>query len=653
TVLMVLVLSAMSVLAVTGDVILSSASATSANPGAATTVTVSFGVTDSDSTLDTTDVTFTSSALGSGAIPAPSPSTATGLADTTGATTHTFSFTVPAGTAAGTYSGTIGATASNPGFTISGSPVSYALTVDSFGAFSLSTTSLSLSTQDDTTEETTFTVTNTGSVSLDISFAHPALEDNDQDQIAVSFKDGTTTLIGPLNLMPGQSKVITTVFTVDDKMDIDSYTGSVTVSATGAPNTVASQTISTSVEVIPELCKDGVVGDFDLSIEEPDDDEEFQPGEEMQIEVNVENNADESKDIVVEASLYNMDTGRLLARVESDSMDVDEDDDADFNLDLRAPTTDFDDSDAFKLFVVAFEDGDEDENCNYESISVDLEREEEAVVVDRLSAEPSTVECGDTALLTVDVKNVGTDEQEDVYVKMVKPELGLDWQSDPFNLDAYDDEGNDKTLTYQLELPEDAKAGTYLVSASVVFDGADQSDEETVSMTVSCGSGSGSSGSGSTASNDLDLNLAQESVTLSGKKQFALNFALVNKGDEAATGFTVDVTELGTWAKLVGLEVPAMLNPGESYNGYAYVEVSDDAAVGAHNFRLNVRHDAGLIASKLVTVNVGEASPITGGAAAETPRPGLLGDKSKLFWIVGDLVLVVLAVVFLRMLFKK
>lgn len=646
SIMVILLLSVMGVFAASSlDV--SNPNNPSVNPGAQTTVTFDVEYNGGDPAVS---VAFTSTSLVSGSNSITAPSITNLAVDNGTPASHSFAVAISSGTVAGTYSGTLSASATDSSIPITLSDVqAYTVTVNPVGAFSLSSTSMSLSTQDDVSVEQTFTVTNTGSVDLAMSFAHPVMEDNDQDQISVTFKDGSTVLAAPLNLTPGQQKTITAVFAVENKMDIDTYSGTLTVSATPASGPlVASQTIATSVEVIPEVCKDGVIGDLDLSVDNPDENDKFNPGETMNVKANVENNGDDSMRVVVEALLYNMDTGRLLASSESDAKKINDDSDEDFTVELRVPTTDFDASDSYRLFVKASEDGNEEDHCNYETVDVDLDRESDAVVVDSFAAQPESVECGSTVLLTAEVKNVGEDDQDGVYVKMMKGDLGLDWQSDSFNLDSYDDDNSDKTVTFLLKVPKDAKASSYLLSAMVYYNDGDDSDEETLPLTVTCGSGMGSVTGGAT-SGSLDLNLAQESMTLTGKK-FSLNFALVNKGSDVASGFTVDVTELGSWARLTGLEVPTMLNPGESYNGYAYFEVAEGAEAGAHNFRLNVRSNAGLMASKLVTATVGEAAPEP--VVQEAPK-GLLGDKSKLFWIIGDIVLVVLAVLFLRLLFKK
>ena len=149
------------------------------------------------------------------------------------------------------------------------------------------------------------------------------------------------------------------------------------------------------------------------------------------------------------------------------------------------------------------------------------------------------------------------------------------------------------------------------------------------------------------------MNVAQESFTLSTGKNFAVNFALVNKGTAPVTDFTVDVTELGSWGKVMGMEVPSMLNPGESYQGYAYLTLAEDAQTGVHNFRLNVRSKAGLVSSKMLSVTVTEATAPETTQPEEAKATGFLANKSKLFWIVGDIVLIILAVLFLRLVFKK
>ena len=71
--------------------------------------------------------------------------------------------------------------------------------------------------------------------------------------------------------------------------------------------------------------------------------------------------------------------------------------------------------------------------------------------------------------MIVNVLNIGEDKQEDVYVKVMNTELGLDLSSNKFDLKEYDKSDNEMSTTLNFQISEDAVAGTYQVEARVYF----------------------------------------------------------------------------------------------------------------------------------------------------------------------------------------
>jgi len=145
---------------------------------------------------------------------------------------------------------------------------------------------------------------------------------------------------------------------------------------------IASDTFKLNIEVQPELC-DITADDSDLRIDinEPEDNnEDYYPGDNIEIDVNVDNIGNDDLEIVVEACLYDED-GKEVTCQESDSQDVDENRDEDFSFDLEIPADDEDMAEGdYLLYIFAYEDKDEICTVADDVIDIDFKRENHQVI---------------------------------------------------------------------------------------------------------------------------------------------------------------------------------------------------------------------------------------------------------------------------------
>src|SRR3989338_8819568 len=265
----------------------------SGNPGDSVTFDIVY--TNTGSTAMTVSSTSTSLTSGTDTISAPSIGSVSVPAN--GSATVSFTMTVPAKTA-DTYIGTVtGTDTSNSANTES---LPYSLVINSEDSFSGSTTLSSWN----------FTFTSSdGDVGK--------ILDNDDDTLVISFSGGSSTLV------PGASMTLSVTANPDTDMDFGSYSGTIAVSATGS--STVSGSISLNADIAANICEEGKQGsDFDIEIRNPDDGDDFIPGDTIPMEIKVENKASDDLDVELEVTLYNMDTGdkEKVERVEGS---IDED----------------------------------------------------------------------------------------------------------------------------------------------------------------------------------------------------------------------------------------------------------------------------------------------------------------------------------------
>ena len=526
------------------------------------------------------------------------------------------------------------------------------------GAFTTSPTSLSVSGQEDLTFTRNISVVTDVAPADNLVFASNYLtytqtnfEDKQGDKITFTF-----TQLGTVNA--GTTAPFTLTTNIAENVKVGTYTGTLTLTASeqATPATTHTSQIPVTVRVDPEMCKDGRVsdgtqdndisaGDLQIDISEPDDGDNFGPGDEIRLDVNVENNADTDLDVVVEARLYNIDQDSEIATVESDSVDIDEDKDEDIELTLKVPTSDsdLDEDDDFVLFIKVYEDGDEDQYCNYDALDMDFERDSNDVAVNSVTVNPSVAMCSDTVNVAVEVQNVGTNDQDSVQVTVKETSLGMELRSEVFSLDEFDKSDDTALKAFTFEIPSNAKGGDYFLDTRVFFRSSSSDSILTKLTLTSC--------QGPLTSEDV-LSLTQSTFTATQGSVFTIPLTLKNPGSQTVT-FSVDVVADNGWADSSTERISVA--GGEETTVYAYLTPKPSLSSGVYTATVNVKQDSTVVATEKVTVNVGSQGP-TGGT---TYQPSITASgvwrnlsQSTAFWIAAVVIIFTLVVYVLSALLR-
>ncbi len=617
---------------VAADDLSGSIAAESGDPGSSVTFDIVY--TNAGSTAMTVSSISSTLSDGTNTISAPSISSVSVPAGSSA--TASFSMTIPS-TPAGTYTGTVtGTDTSNSSNTES---ISYTLTVNSKDSFTTSVSSLSFDLQEGDESET-FTITNDGSTTLSswlINFTSSdgdtnKILDNDDDEMTISFSGASSSLA------PGSTMTITVTADPDSDMDFGSYSGTIALSATGSGTDTAS--VSVSAEVVAAICDEGKQGsDFEIDIRNPDDGDDFIPGDTIPMEVKVENKANDDLDIEIEVTLYNTDTGDKEKVVRVDGS-IDEDETETFTFDFEIPT-DLDEDDDYELFVQVHEDGNEDDSCDYESVEIDFDREDQDAVISDSSLSPEVgLVCGDEYRVSVTATSTGADSIENLYVEVQDGDLEVQESSQTIDLGDFDDSDNEEKVSFDLTLPTELAEGDYSLEAILYDKNGKTLDSELITVSVtSC--------SEEDAAGDLDLDISED-YSVEGN-ELTLNMLVRNTGEDDKT-ISISVEDV-SWAETTGTEYLELLQAGDEAHAYVYLSL-DDTTEGKHDIQITVTDDAGNEVTEIVTVDFGEAvveedsffTSVNTWFAEKTPGS---------FWILVDVILIILALVFLRVLFNK
>ena len=622
-------------------------SGASSNPGAS--FVGSFKVNNINtieaiSNIDLSSSTFTTGAntIPSSAIvfsPDPISSIAAGGSQSVG-----FTVTMPSLQVPGTYSGTI--TAADALGNSTTTPISFA--VNTFKKLEITDHSdsspLIFSSENGKTVSGVFTLKNSGNVDLsfsDSSITHNVdLSDEDDDNITLSFSSITTAL------SPGATDSVTVTAVIPSDVDVGIYSGTVNVTS----DTVAAS-FKLDIKVQPEVCKDGTVGNLDISVNDPDSGDEFAPGDKISVEASVENNDNDEMDVIVTAFLYNVDEDDNLVEEDSKTIQIGDGDEETFEFDLQLPFDgNLDENDEYILFVKSYEDGNEDDNCAEDSVDVDIQRENHDTRVEEFTLSPGIAVCDEVVEASVNILNIGSSNEDDVFVELKNTELGLREESEKFDLDDGDSNDNDASTSIAFTVPSDASEKSYQIEAVVHYDDDRKKASKFATLTVeNC-----KLSEEEIPPEDIpkaDIEVLATSIEAK-QNTFSIPIKVTNH-DEQST-YSIEMTNIDDWAESVSAKT-LTLNKGQSSTIYFYIKANSDAS-GKQSATVNVKDakTGNVVNTQTITLDLGSKEVAEPAQGLWDRLKGYFGQaNSTVFWIILDVILVVVAIVFIKVLFTR
>ncbi len=461
-------------------------------------------------------------------------------------------------------------------------------------ALDITETSLIITVAQGSTEQATFTLTNTGSSPIVVNITHDLdLIDNDGDETTLTFSD-------PGTIQPNQAVTVTITADADSSADFETYDGIVTVKDANSPDT---DTVALSVIIAPDVCDNGEVGnDLILNIEDPDDNEEFEPGDTITIKANVQNVGDDDIRTQIEAFLFT-DKGQI-GNAASETANIENGDEDDFTLSLKIPldSRKIDEDDDFTIFVKAFDDDQEQLNCAQQRKSIQIKLAAHKVIIDPAGTKflPSIASCGDTVVANVHVVNIGKKDNDHVMLTLSNKELGIQKQSDTFMIEAFSaDEDNDEVRQFTINIPEDALNKKYFFSLAASYEGGTATEQLPLEI-ISCQSTESLIRQGEVlalvAPVESSFNARQSSIMSVPVK--------VKNNMPTKQSFIIDLTNVGDF----GVSAPktVLLNSLQETTVFLDLQINGDAEPGIHTGVIEVRLEGMTVASETVAIDVQE-----------------------------------------------
>lgn len=438
------------------------------------------------------------------------------------------------------------------------------------------------------------------------------------------------------------SDLVRVNYTVESGFDFEfgkTYSTNLLVNGTESDSVTRTLNFASS-----NFCEFGNPGDLRIKISDVKvvsgfgEDNEWLPLDKVEIEVDIENRGSEDiEDVVVEWGLYNTKDKVWTIEVdEEDEFNLDEDDEENlvisFTLDddMEQDLAELDDG-TYTFYIRAkgnIDDSSSTDTCQSASKSVKIIIEKDFVTLSGFES-PESVQCDSEFHLSADIWNIGSRDQEDVYVMVANKELGINKRIDIGDVDSFDNE----LMDFSFAVPDNAEEKTYTLSITIydedndVFQNDYNDDKAVFSKSFKV--------SGGCAKPEA---LVTASLYSGGKagKPLVVKANVVNTGTKQ-TSYLLNAVSYTTWASSASVEPTSFtLNAGESKDVLITFNVNRDAA-GDNLFNLEILSENELVSNQPVQVPIKRAGLLF---------PSLSLDNWHL-WAIGalNLILVIFIIV--------
>jgi len=198
------------------------------------------------------------------------------------------------------------------------------------------------------------------------------------------------------------------------------------------------------------------------------EDNEWYPFDEIKAEIDIENNGnDKIKNIVVEFGLYDKKNNKWIVKDEEEEFSLN--DDSEKSLEIlfkisRLSRIDLENTNdyIFYIWVTGYDYETLDKTSTYDLEDISLNIDSDFFILDNIQV-PENSSCGKDIQITANLINIGSEEQEDVYVLIYNRELGINQKVEVGDIDSFDKKPLDVTLT----LPTNITEKSYVFTMSV------------------------------------------------------------------------------------------------------------------------------------------------------------------------------------------
>ncbi len=383
------------------------------------------------------------------------------------------------------------------------------------------------------------------------------------------------------------------------------------------------------------------------SIDDGDTLDNGKPGDAFDLEVQVENNYADRTNLAIEDVDLELDCSDDEIDLDDESQDlgdISEDDDEfeSFNGEIEDDAEDGTVSCTLKVIG-------RDENGALHGDKIDfkieIERQSHEIRIDSVTANPSVIACGDNSItLTVDFTNVGRSDEDDVAIE-IQTSKELAFTTRVTDLAELDEDDSD-TQTFNIPIPAKLAAGVYALQVKTFYDNTKNSDTEVAQVENVCGIRAEEEEEEIIPTGE-SLSLDTETLTSSVGGTASVSISVTNRG-ATSDEFILSLEGADEFAEPTASKT-IFLNPGQTSSIFMNLRSRPDAEEGRYSASIRLKNSAGqTIQTRTFTVDLStEGKKGTG-----VDLPNIFGgDASRVFWIIIDIILVIVAIFFIRLIF--
>ena len=458
--------------------------------------------------------------------------------------------------------------------------------------------------------------------------------------------DFTLPTPNPVNLVADEEKTITIDYTVESGFVFEfGEDYSTILNLNGSSSGLYTQKLSFEST---DYCTADNNGELEVTIEDitvrrgfSDNDNEWYPLDEVEVEVQVSNDGNEDIDnIELQWCLYDLDNKECVMDDEENDFDLKDGNDETITIAFTLDPNDLDSSVTnyeFHVRATGEVNGgtyDGDSTCNSDKEDVDVIIGNDFVVLSNIEV-PETVQCNVEFVVNAETWNVGDSDQDDVSVTIENSQLGISEDVLVGDIDTFDKED----LNARLKITNNnVKDGSYSLTFKVfdedddIYESEDDEESEfSKSITVQ--------GCGTTQ--DKSKALIEATLEEGGEagKNLIIKATVTNTGNEEET-FIISLSGYESWATTQSLEPSTLsLGSGESKDVLITLKVNKDVS-GEKALDIEATPTTGESTSQTVAVTIQKSSGGFGGITGSA----INGDNWYL-WGIGALNIILVIVI--------
>ncbi len=231
-------------------------------------------------------------------------------------------------------------------------------------------------------------------------------------------------------------------------------------------------------------------GDKDSNLNDGEEiEEEAGPHSNVVFDLKIENMFDEDaedleiEDIEVKITIDEIDDGEEIDE-ESGSFDLDAGDDEDVSIDFTLPWEVEDGNYDVIIEVTGSDENGDDHEIEWR-LSLEVEKEDDDIIIRSSELSPPMVTCSRQASIDFKIMNIGTDDQDNVDVRIRNSALGLDERVTGIDLDSDPfDEDSEFSRVLSFYIDDDQAQGIYPITMEVEFEDGDLADSKIIELSV-------------------------------------------------------------------------------------------------------------------------------------------------------------------------